>query len=105
MLETKYPIEVLVPPAITVCNGIKYAVAGVWIPIPNDVTHDDLEKYVIWKRPEVEKPLNRYFVASKSGNKKYTVLVWKSKITCDCSGYRWRAKCKHADAVKKLQKK
>lgn len=105
MVETNYPVIVHTPPGIFRTDKQDYAVAGCWIPIPKGVTIETLPQYVLWKPIEVEKPIKKYFVKATRGEKKYTVEVWSDKVTCNCSGYRWRAKCKHATAVKKLQKK
>ena len=39
----------------------------------------------------------------KSSNKKseYLVTVVGKKVECNCPGYTYRHKCKHADAVRK----
>lgn len=103
MIETK-PVKMLQPPAIIISNGQKYAVGGNWVKIPNDVTHENLHIYAIYERTEIEKPTKKYLVSSSRGNKKYSVEVWKNgNVTCDCSGYKWRNKCKHSQAVKKIK--
>ena len=85
--------------------GKKYAVGGIWVPIPDHVTFDNLKEYVIYETVEEQKPIKKFLVSSSAGKTKYTIEVWENKITCNCSGYRWRNKCKHTDAVKKSLKK
>lgn len=105
MIETKYPVKVPQPPAIMISQGKKYAVGGVWVRIPDDTTFENLYKYVTYEKMVPEQPLKKFHVSSSRGNTKYLIEVWNEKITCSCSGYRWRNKCKHTAAVKKHLKK
>ncbi len=105
MLEKKYPISVSMSPGILISNGQKYAVAGEWIPIPMEVGMHNLHEYVRYEPAKVESPLKKFSVKSSNGKTKYLVEVWPAKITCNCSGFRWRQKCKHTAAIKKYLKK
>jgi hypothetical protein len=101
MIES-YPAKMNQPPAILVSGGKTYAVGGNWVEIPNGTTRENLHLYAIYERPELPKPMQKYSVKSSNGKSKYIVEVWNDKkITCDCSGYRFRNKCKHASAVQK----
>lgn len=39
-------------------------------------------------------------VKSTDGNREYTVIVRGSKVSCNCTGFTYHHKCKHAEAVK-----
>jgi hypothetical protein len=105
MNETKYPVKMPQPPALITSFGQRYAVGGIWVKVPADTTFENLAQYAVYNPPEIKKPINKFHVSSTKSKNKYTVEVWENKITCNCSGYRWRNKCKHADAVKKSLKK
>ena len=84
-----------------------YAVGGdvPWILIPNGTTQENLHLYAVRKVWQVKKPIKKFGVMASNGKKQYIVDVWgDGKITCDCSGFKWRAKCKHQSAVKKLKR-
>ena len=105
----KYPVEMPMNPGIiTSLDGKEtYAVGGSvpWVLIPNGTKIEDLHHYAIWKPWEPKKPIKKYGVTASNGTKQYIVQVWADgNITCDCSGYKWRAKCKHEKAVKKLKR-
>jgi len=100
MIE-RAPVKMPMPPAIMKSGGITYAVGGIWVRIPDGTTHENLHNYAVYVPPEIKKPLQKFSVKSSNGTKKYVVEVWTDKVTCDCSGYRWRNKCKHASAVQK----
>ena len=105
----KYPVEMPVGPAImkSLDGNETYAVGGdvPWILIPNGTTQENLHLYAVRKVWQVKKPIKRFGVMASNGKKQYIVDVWgDGKITCDCSGFKWRAKCKHQSAVKKLKR-
>lgn len=101
MIESA-PVKMEMPPAIIKCSHGTYAVGGNWVKIPDNTTFETLHRYAVYEVIEPEKPTGKYLVKSANGSKKYTVQTWKnSKVTCDCSGFRWRNKCKHASAVQK----
>lgn len=101
MIESA-PVKMPMPPAIVKSGGITYAVGGIWLKIPDDTTYSNLHLYAVHERIELPKPLQKFAVKSSNGRTKYIVEVWNDKkITCNCSGYRFRNKCKHASAVQK----
>lgn len=111
MIESapKYPVEMPMKPAIMKSvDGTKtYAVGGSvpWVLIPNDTTMENLHHYAVMKKIEMPKLLKKYGVRSSNGRTQYIVEVWNNgKTTCNCSGFRWRAKCKHTKAVNKLKR-
>lgn len=95
------PVKMLLPPAIMKSGGKTYAVGGIWVEVPDGTTFENLHKYAVYEKPEIEKPTQKFHVSSTNGRTKYVVEVWKNKITCNCSGYKFRNKCKHASAVQK----
>lgn len=106
----KYPVEMPMNPAImkSLDGTETYAVGGAapWVLIPNGTTHDNLHLYAYGKKWEVKKAIKKFGVTSTNGKKQYIVQLWQdNKITCDCSGFKWRAKCKHEKAVKMLKRK
>jgi hypothetical protein len=61
------------------------------------VNHDGLSQFI----PK-EKDNNLRIFNVKSKDKTYTVTfdIQKSRMYCTCTGFSFRGKCKHADAVK-----
>ena len=49
-------------------------------------------------QPKYERTFN-----VKSGEKTYVVGMTKNQLTCSCTGFGFRRKCKHVDAVAKIQ--
>lgn len=52
-----------------------------------------------WTAPELVKTDNTWEIRSSSGNV-YTIEKNGSKLSCSCSGFKFRGKCKHVDAEK-----
>lgn len=107
--QIKYPVEFPMSPAIfRTADGTKtYAVGGAapWILIPNGTKFEDLHLYAIHKKWQPKKPTKKYGVTASNGKRQYIVYMWDNgNTTCDCSGFKWRAKCKHERAVKKLNR-
>lgn len=57
-------------------------------------TPDEPEEKVF--KPKYERVFN-----VKSGEKVYSVGLSKNQLTCSCTGFGYRRKCKHVEAVKK----
>ena len=65
--------------------------------IPKFKTEDNIEK---------EKdiiPAGARVFKVKSKEKEYQVILNKKQLTCNCTGFGFRRKCKHVDAVAKIQ--
>ena len=48
-------------------------------------------------------PKNSRVFKVKSNNKEYQVILNNNQYTCNCTGFSYRRKCKHVDAVAKKQ--
>lgn len=57
--------------------------------------HDGLAKFT---KSQPKDPDAKTFKV-KSGEKEYFVKVTKNRYSCTCTGYNFRGKCKHIDAV------
>ena len=65
--------------------------------IPKFKTEDNIEK---------EKdiiPAGARVFKVKSKEKEYKVILNNNQLTCNCTGFGFRRKCKHVDAVAKIQ--
>jgi len=96
------PVEVTWPPCLsTMPSGKRYAISGgVWIEVPLDTTRDDLDQYMIWKRPAVEQVETWEVTGSKGDAYKVTFGSTAGKWSCTCPGFGWRQKCKHIESRK-----
>lgn len=93
----KYPVKVTQPPAIMRGIDVTYIVAGCMIPVPHDVTKEDMHKYVTYERPIQE--VKTWKVKSSSGTN-YTVRCYDGKrYTCECPGFKFHKRCKHVAGV------
>ncbi len=98
-LLVKYPVKVSMPPAIMRGIDTTYIVAGCMIPVPHDVTKEDMHKYVTYERPTHDVRVWKV-KSSKGGN--YTVRCYNGeRYTCDCPGFKFHKKCKHVVKVAK----
>lgn len=59
--------------------------------------HSGLAKLIKNEKPEVG--VRRFKV--KSGDREYTILIKDGGYSCTCTGYNFRGKCKHIEAVAK----
>lgn len=57
--------------------------------------HPGLQKFISGEKPE--DGVRSFKINSK--DKVYFVTVKKGKYTCTCTGFNYRGKCKHVDAV------
>lgn len=65
------------------------------------VNNSELAKLIPKDNPEViEKDIRVFNVASKDHNYVVKYNEKSGKITCDCTGFKYRGKCKHIEAVK-----
>ena len=97
------PIEVSMPPALfRNADGICYAIAGsAWVEVPPDTTFDDLDKYMVYKRPVFERPAGEkaWKVEGSKGNV-YTIKLSDGAYSCTCPGFGFRRKCRHIEEIK-----
>ena len=103
----KYPIESTYHPVLirSVDGKQLYACGGeAWLPVPDDTTMENVHLYMKRREYVPKTPIKRYEVKTKG--KAYKVEVWKDKsITCECTGFRYRKTCKHAQAIEKMVNK
>jgi hypothetical protein len=99
---TQQPALCDINPTLITCGDRKYAVGGsVWILVPFETQYEDLPKYLVKRQYEEIKVIKKYNVSGTG--KKYLVEVMSNKeVRCECSGFKWRKKCKHADKIIKL---
>jgi hypothetical protein len=94
----KLPVAVRWSPAITRLPTGTYAVSGgVWIPVPDSTTREDLTKYFTWEplsAPAASTPTHRWTVQGSKGQT-YTVQEFGGSWRCTCPGYQYRRKCRH----------
>jgi hypothetical protein len=97
------PVIVSVPPCLADTASGRYAIGGsTWIKVPADTTFDDLDRYMVCKRPESPSDGSEgvwAVVGSKGAS--YTVRAVQGRYSCTCAGFGWRRKCKHIEQVKK----
>ena len=48
----------------------------------------------------VEKPVGEQFTVTGSKGDKYVVTKLNGQYSCNCTGFMYRGKCKHADEIK-----
>ena len=83
-------------------DGQKFAIAigCPWIPIPNDMTLDEVHER--WIKKEFPKPKENKIVIkvpASRGKTEYTVS-FSDKWNCTCSAFKFKKNCKHIDSVK-----
>jgi hypothetical protein len=93
MTKKKYKIVHVFPPTFAVFNGQKYLFPG-WIPVDDDVTHNDVE-HINPYNSKIEE-----FKVEGSGGNTYTVIKRNNSLTCDCPGGKFRGVCKHITKMK-----
>lgn len=97
----KYPVEVHMNPAIirSTVSGKTYAVAGIWVEIPDGTTLDDVHKYAKWVKPQYD--IKSWKVKSSSGSTYTVQRINGDRYTCNCPGFKFRKRCKHTAKVMK----
>ena len=94
----KYPIDVMIRPAIMRGVDKAWVVAGCMIPVPLETTQEDIHKWVRYIPPA--SPENVWKVPSSTTGD-YVVRRWPDgRWTCDCPGYKFHKRCKHVGVVK-----
>lgn len=88
-------------PGIIKSNGKTYAVGGQWIEVPEGTTLDD----ILWDKPNVidkPRPKGKSITVKGSKGNEYTVSYNPTSkvISCTCTGYQFRKKCKHQKELK-----
>ena len=85
---------------ISTIDGQKYAIAigSNWIPIPDEMTNQDVHEKWVRKNFNNEKSVIKKVKALR-GKGEFTVTFGK-KWECTCSTFKSRKKCGHIDIVK-----
>jgi len=84
-------VESVYAPAIfTAPVSGKTYVVPTWLEVPTGTTLD----MISWQRPIVVAPT----IITKHVSKYIITIYGDGRVTCDCPGYTFRRKCKHADA-------
>lgn len=95
------------PPFIAnVLSGTYCIIDGKWTPIdPNITIHQLRERWIkldLFPQQEmVVEETKEFKVKSSDGKKNYIVTVKINSITCTCTGFGYRNRCKHVDEIKK----
>ncbi len=98
------PVKVMYPPAVLRLNGKCWAVSGsTWIRVPLDTTRDDLDKYMVWSRPEIRTDNVKTWQVEGSKGNMYKVTLTGNRWSCTCPGFKWRNSCKHISAKKEAK--
>ena len=97
------PIEVDWPPILTWSrSGQRIAVSGgVWLPVPDSTTFEDLDRYMVVKRRE--RPVSRgsrFWTVKGSKGNEYRVVERNGQWGCSCPGYGFRRKCRHIEETR-----
>lgn len=98
-------IESVLPPTVITAptNGTHYFVCGgVWQVVTQNFTLQDAYDNWIRKsytKESVQKQDKIVRVKSSDGKKEYTVIVSNNKVSCSCTGFGFRNKCKHVNQV------
>ena len=53
------------------------------------------------KGAPTQETVRAFRVKSTDGKRNYTVIVRGNKVSCNCTGFTYHQKCKHAEAVKR----
>ncbi len=82
-------------------DGKTYAVGGKWIEVPNGTTIND----ILWDKPSIidrVKPTGKSIKVKGSKGNEYIVSYNPTSkvISCTCTGYQFRKKCKHQKELK-----
>tara|TARA_B100000131_G_C18056003_1_gene588430 strand:+ start:802 stop:1110 length:309 start_codon:yes stop_codon:yes gene_type:complete len=101
-MNQKLPVKVTWPPALANIGYKRWAISGsTWIEVPPDTTRDDLDKYMVWDRPKIDKVKTMTWEVEGSKGNTYKVTFGGGHWSCTCPGFKWRNSCKHIEARKK----
>ncbi len=83
-------------------DGQKYAICigAPWIPIPFEMTREDV--HARWIKKEVKREDAQFItkVPSSKGKTQYTVSFERKKWMCTCPGFKFKGVCTHITSVK-----
>ena len=106
-------IESVLPPTVikSVVDNKRYFVCGgIWQEVHEAFSLDDAYSHWIKKTYNVKKfqqitKDKTVSVPSSDGKKTYTVVLSPNKVTCTCTGFGFRNKCKHIEKVLNNEKR
>ena len=75
---------------------------GKWIPVPIGSRLEDFPEPKVDRKPVIVPVTTEFKVKSSKPGKFYTVTRNGNHYSCNCTGYGYRAKCRHIEEAKQL---
>jgi len=98
------PLKVRMPPGLARVNGRCFALGGMMMEVPPDTTMETLGEYMVYSAVSlhagpIEKGMQTRWTVKGSRGDEYTVRLETGKYRCNCPGYQYHRKCKHAASI------
>jgi len=98
MVRGKIEVDGILPPTKfkSLVSNKTYIVPQ-WIEVDDDF---NMETDLIWNKTKYNQPKELAKVKASRGNTVYTISELNNKISCTCSGFKFKLGCKHVQQFK-----